>query len=350
MSSRNAKILLYFVTALCLLGITLFRQSRQDTNNGTSGSFTQLEGTVFHTIYHIQYEDTTNYQADINRLFREFDASLSMFNDTSLISRVNQGDTSVVANHYLRTVIDKSLEVSQLTQGAFDITVAPLVNLWGFGFKNRENVSREVVDSVLQLVGYQKVRLLPDGRIAKDDPRVSLDFSSIAKGYMCDVVADFLQQRGICNYMVEIGGEIACGGINPQQHMWGIGINEPTEDSLHHNNRLQDVMRLSNCGVATSGNYRNFYYQNGQRYAHTIDPTTGYPVQKDVLSATVVAPDCMTADAYATAFMVLGSQEAQQVLDADTTLMAYFIVADSTGTGNQVIYSPGLRRMLDNPQ
>lgn len=349
MNKRNAKILLYLSTAICLLAIVLFRQNRQSLSN-PNHAYTQLEGTVFHTIYHIQYDSDIDFTPELTEMFKQFDGSVSMFNDTSLVSRINHGDTTVVANDFLRTVMLKANEVSQATHGAFDVTCAPLVNLWGFGFKNRENVSREVVDSVLQLVGYQKVRLLPDGRIAKDDPRVSLDFSSIAKGYMCDVVADFLQQRGICNYMVEIGGEIACGGINPQQHMWGIGINEPTEDSLHHNNRLQDVMRLSNCGVATSGNYRNFYYQNGQRYAHTIDPTTGYPVQKDVLSATVVAPDCMTADAYATAFMVLGSQEAQQVLDADTTLMAYFIVADSTGTGNQVIYSPGLRRMLDNPQ
>lgn len=348
MNKTIAKTLLYLSTAICLLAIVLFRQNGLHGN--TSHAYTQLEGSVFHTIYHIQYDSNIDYTPELKEMFKQFDGSVSMFNDTSLVTRINRGDTTVIANAFLRMVMLKAEEVSRATHGAFDVTCAPLVNLWGFGFKNRENVSREVVDSVLQLVGYQKVRLLPDGRIVKDDPRVNLDFSSIAKGYMCDVVANFLKQRGISNYMVEIGGEIACGGINPQQNMWGIGINEPTEDSTQLNNKLQEIMRLSDCGVATSGNYRNFYYQNGQRYAHTIDPTTGYPVQKDVLSATVVAPDCMTADAYATAFMVLGSKEAQQVLDADTTLMAYFIVADSSGTGNRVIYSPGLKRMLDNPQ
>lgn len=346
MSSRNAKILLYLVTALCLLGITLFRQSRQDTNNGNSGSFTQLEGTVFHTIYHIQYEDTTNYQADINRLFREFDASLSMFNDTSLISRVNQGDTSVVANHYLRTVIDKSLEVSQLTQGAFDITVAPLVNLWGFGFKNSDRVTQQVVDSILQFVGYQKLHISEDGHITKDDPRMVLDASSIAKGYMCDVIGDFLHSRNVENFMVEIGGEITCSGHNPRGDLWSVGINEPIEDSIQTSSELRDILRLTDCSVATSGNYRNFYYKDGRRIAHTIDPHTGYPAQYDILSSTVIAPNCLTADALATSFMVLGSQRSLRLLEADTTLMAYFICSQSGVDTLSVIYSPKLKHLL----
>lgn len=349
MSSRTAKILLYLVTGICLLGITLFRQSKLQQQNGNEnvGTYTQLEGTVFHTIYHIQYDDTADYRRDIQQLFREFDGSLSMFNDTSLITRVNRNDTSVVANHYLRTVVKKSLEVSQLTQGAFDISVAPLVNLWGFGFKNAENVSQQVVDSILQFVGYQKVHLLEDGHITKDDPRVMLDASSIAKGYMCDVVADFLRSKGVNDFMVEIGGEITCGGHNSRGDLWSVGINEPVEeDSVQNSSKLRDIIRLTDCSVATSGNYRNFYYKEGRRYAHTIDPHTGYPAQYDILSSTVIAPNCLTADALATSFMVLGSQRSLRLLEADTTLMAYFICSVPDADTLRVIYSPRLKHML----
>jgi len=346
MSSRKAKILLYLSTALCLLGITMFRHSRQQADN-PSGPYTFLEGTVFHTIYHIQYDDKNDYNTEIQQLFRDFDASLSMFNDTSLITRVNQGDTNVVANHYLRTVVKKSLEVSQVTQGAFDITVAPLVNLWGFGFKNADQVSQQTVDSILQFIGYQKLHLLDDGHIVKDDPRMVLDASSIAKGYMCDVVGDFLRSKGVENFMVEIGGEISCAGHNAHGDLWSIGINEPIEeDSLQSQSALRDIIRLTDCGVATSGNYRNYYYKEGRRYAHIIDPHTGYPAQYDILSSTVIAPNCLTADAYATSFMVLGSQRALRVLEADTTLMAYFICSVPGADTLHVVYSPKLKHML----
>lgn len=348
MSKNTAKILLYLVTAICLLGITLFRQSHHDRDNGTSSAFSFVEGEAFHTFYHIQYKDTTNYSQDIKQLFNEFDASMSMFNDTSLITRVNRGDTSVVANHYMRTVIEKALEVSQLTNGAFDITVAPLVNLWGFGFKNSDNVSQQAVDSILQFVGYHKLHLLPDGHITKDDPRLMLDASSIAKGYMCDVIGDFLRDKGISSYMVEIGGEIACAGHNPRGELWGVGINEPIEDSLQINAELRDIVRLTDCGVATSGNYRNFYYRDGRRFAHTIDPHTGYPAQRDILSSTVIAPNCLTADALATSFMVLGCQQSLRILEADTTLMAYFICSVPDADTLRVVYSPKLKHMLSS--
>lgn len=347
MNSRTAKILIYLVTAACLLGIALLRNPKPEkADNGDSEVFTRLEGNVFHTIYHIQYDDTTNYRPQIEQLFRDFDASLSMFNSTSLITRVNQGDTSVIANDYLRRVFTKGQEVSRLTGGAFDMTVAPLVNLWGFGFKNSDNVSQHTIDSILQFVGYDKIQMDADGRFHKQDPRVILDASSIAKGYMCDVVADFFREHGIRNYMVEIGGEIACAGHNPKNKLWHVGINEPTLDSLQTNDELRDILALTDCGMATSGNYRNFYEKEGKRYAHTIDPHTGYPVQKDILSSTVIAADCMTADALATSFMVLGSRQALRILEADTTLMAYFICSVPGADTLQVIYSPKLRSRL----
>lgn len=349
MTNRTAKSLLCLAIALCMLAIGLFRLRSQQSSEGDH-HFIQLEGTVFHTIYHIQYDDATDYTPELNEMFTEFDQSVSMFNDSSIVARINAGDTTAVVNHFLRTVLLKAEEVSRVSHGAFDVTCAPLVNLWGFGFKNRENVTQQMIDSIKEFVGYEKIRLDHSGHVIKSDPRISLDFSSIAKGYMCDVVADFLRSKGVTNYMVEIGGEIACGGLNPKDNLWGIGINEPVEDSTQMNTQLQEVMRLTDCGVATSGNYRNFYYQDGQRFAHTIDPVSGYPVQKDVLSATVIAPDCITADAYSTAFMVLGSEESLRILDSDTTLMAYFIIAGEDEKDNGVIYSPRLKRMLSNPK
>ncbi len=348
MRPRTAKLLIYIVAAICVLGIAMHRQSAQRDASNDPGAFIQLEGSVFHTVYHIQYEGRDDYHDDIKRLFREFDGSLSMFNDTSIISRINRGDTSVIVNDYVRTVIDKSLQVSQLTQGAFDITVAPLVNLWGFGFKNAEGVTQQTVDSILQFVGYDKIHLTPDGHVIKDDPRIVLDASSIAKGYMCDVVADYLRSRDVSNFMVEIGGEITCGGNNARGKHWSVGINEPIEDSLQTSNVLRDIMVITDCSIATSGNYRNFYYKDGRRYAHIIDPHTGYPAQYDILSSTVIAPNCITADALATSFMVLGSQRSLRILEADTTLMAYFICSDPEADQYKVIYSPKLKNMLSS--
>ena len=340
------KKIIYIVVAIGLVALAMCRTKEAETQ---ALSYHKLEGSVFHTIYHITYQGERDYHDEIKQLFKEFDGSLSMFNDTSIITRMNNCDTSVVANRYFRHVFTKAMEVSEATGGAFDITVAPLVNLWGFGFKNSDNVSQAAIDSILQFVGYKTVHLDEEGHLHKDDPRTIMDASSIAKGYMSDVVADFLREQGVENYMVEIGGEVALHGVNPKGSRWSIGINKPTDDSTQVNSELQDILYMSEGGVATSGNYRNFYYKDGKKYAHTIDPHTGYPIQQDILSSTVIARDCMTADAYATAFMVLGKEKAMEVLAKDTTLMAYFIVdapdADGNG-GYEIVYSPALEQRL----
>ena len=340
------KRIIYIIVAIGLVALAMCRTKEAETQ---VLSYHKLEGSVFHTIYHITYQGERDYHDEIKQLFKEFDGSLSMFNDTSIITRMNNCDTSVVANRYFRHVFTKAMEVSEATGGAFDITVAPLVNLWGFGFKNSDNVSQAAIDSILQFVGYKTVHLDEEGHLHKDDPRTIMDASSIAKGYMSDVVADFLREQGVENYMVEIGGEVALNGVNPKGSRWSIGINKPTDDSTQVNSELQDILYMSEGGVATSGNYRNFYYKDGKKYAHTIDPHTGYPIQQDILSSTVIARDCMTADAYATAFMVLGKEKAMEVLAKDTTLMAYFIVdapdADGNG-GYEIVYSPALEQRL----
>ena len=338
-----------YIFVLAAIALTFVAMCSRRNNTESKTPYQKLEGTVFHTIYHITYQGETDYTKDISKLFKEFDGSLSMFNDTSIISRMNNCDPEVVANDYFKKVFHKAMEVSEATDGAFDITVAPLVNLWGFGFKNSDNVSQAVVDSILQFVGYKTIHLDEEGHLHKDDPRTILDASSIAKGYMSDIVADYLYSKGVTNYMVEIGGEIALNGVNPNGNAWGVGINKPNDDSTQVNSELQDILYMNNGGIATSGNYRNFYYKDGKKYAHTIDPHTGHPIQQDILSSTVIAKDCMTADAYATAFMVLGKEKALQVLANDTTLMAYFIVEAKDGDKEfDVVYSPALELRLRN--
>lgn len=339
----NRKVLFVSLAAILLLVIALMRNPASQSG-AASAQYTTLEGTVFHTIYHIKYNSPRNLNQELQRLFAEFDGSLSMFNDTSIITRMNRCDTTVRANRYVETVLRKGFEVSERTDGAFDMTVAPLVNLWGFGFKHSDTVTPAAVDSILQFVGYTSVQLTPDGRLLKQDPRTILDASSIAKGYMCDVVGEYLTSLGITDYMVEIGGEITLSGHNPKGQDWTVAINTPQDEDPALGQQaasgIQDIMHLTGCGIATSGNYRNFYEKDGKRFAHTIDPHTGHPIQQDILSSTVIASDCMTADAYATAFMVLGSERSLQVLECDTTLMAYFILQDT------VIFSPRLKALL----
>lgn len=343
MNKRYIYIIIVLVVAIFAIFFRNNKGAKLD-----DAPYQHLEGIVFHTVYHITYQGEEDYSLDIDTLFKEFDGSMSMFNDTSIISRMNNGDTTVIANKYFRTVFDQAMKVSAVTDGAFDITVAPLVNLWGFGFKNSESVTQADVDSILQFVGYKTVSLDADGHFHRQDPRTIMDASSIAKGYMSDVVADFLVSKGVSNYMVEIGGEIALSGTNPNGNPWGVGINKPTEDSTQMNSEIQDIMYMTHGGIATSGNYRNFYYKDGRKFAHTIDPHTGYPIQQDILSSTVIANNCMTADAYATAFMVLGKEKSLQVLANDTTLMAYFIVEADSSSDKQydIVYSPKLTEFL----
>lgn len=313
-------------------------------------------GSVFHTVYHIKYEAAHPLTAEIDSIFKQFDLSLNPFNERSVIARVNRNE-AVEVDDWFAEVFEKAEEVSRRSGGVFDITCAPLVNLWGFGFSRKDSVTPRAVDSIRQFVGYRKVRL--DGRkVVKEDPRVLLNGSALAKGYSCDVIARMLERRGVENYMVEIGGEITMKGRNPQGNCWSIGINRPENDTLGLNQEVEEVIRVCDKrGVATSGNYRNYYEKDGKIYAHTIDPRTGYPAEQNILSATVVAPDCMTADAYATAFMALGLEDARR-LAAGLPDIAYFVIyTDSAGrqridySKNMIGYMPERKELaeLENP-
>lgn len=286
-------------------------------------------GMVFGTTYNITYQCDSNLHNSIIRELEKVDEALSPFNKKSVITAVNNNH-DIEVNDMFADVFLLAQKISDDTSGDFDITVAPLVNAWGFGFKNGKQPTKHNIDSLKNIIGYKKVRL--EGRkVVKKDKRLMLDCSSIAKGYGSDVVARFLQKRGVKNYMVEIGGEIVTKGISPKRVPWKIGVTRPVDDSLSVSKELQSVINVTDKAMATSGNYRNFYYKNGKKYAHTIDPHTGYPVQHNILSATVIADNCATADAYATAFMVMGLEKAQKLLERHPELMAYFIYSDKDG-------------------
>ena len=302
------------------------------------------EGKIYGTFYHISYASDEDLKEEILRQMESVNASLSMFNPESVIARLNRNETDSTGALFQK-MYAMALQVNRKTEGAFDITVGPLVNAWGFGFKKGAFPDSIMIDSLLQITGYQKVKL-ENGKVIKEDPRVMLSCSAVAKGYSVDVVARYLDSKGIKNYMVDIGGELVVKGVNPKEEAWRIGINKPVDDSLSLNQEIQTTLKLTNVGIATSGNYRNFYYKDGKKYAHTIDPRTGYPVQHNILSATVVADDCMTADALATAFMVMGLDEAEAFTKSHPNIGAYFIYSDEKGEVKSY-FTKNMKQYLD---
>ncbi|MBN2805893.1 MAG: FAD:protein FMN transferase [Prolixibacteraceae bacterium] len=303
------------------------------------------DGLIYGTYYHIVYESTdgNDLHADIREALNELDLSVSTFKEQSVLSKVNTNQAVVLDSIFL-IVFNKSQEISRLTQGAFDPTVAPLVNAWGFGFKKKESVTPALIDSIRAFVGYRKVHL-ENGQIIKDDPRIMLDFSAIAKGYAVDVVGKVLAAKGCKNYMVDIGGEVMAHGLNREGNIWRIGINEPNDNEPANPAELQAIIALKDKAVATSGNYRNFYVENGKKYAHTIDPFSGYPVDHTLLSATVLADDCMTADALATALMVLGVDKALNLAQSIPSIEVFLIYHDDAGE-NSVVMSRGFEKYI----
>lgn len=336
MTNKNLKWQLPFLIILIVGTVLILRKQAPYQTN---------EGMVFGTIYKITYQSKENLKPEIEAALQKVDNSLSPFNKQSVITHVNNNENMEVDSLFTQ-VFQLSKKISEETHGAFDITVAPLVNAWGFGFKNATNVTDAVIDSLQEFVGIDKIDLI-NGKIVKKDPRVILDCSAIAKGYGVDCVARLLDSKGVKNYMIDIGGELVMKGKNPKMETWRIGINKPIDDSLSVNQELQTVLEITDVGLATSGNYRNFYYKDGKKYAHTIDPRTGYPIQHNILSSTVVAKDCATADAYATSFMVLGLDSAKTICNAHPELDAYFIYTKEDGS-TDIYFTEGMKRYLKN--
>lgn len=300
-------------------------------------TYVEDRGEVFHTTYSIKYKYTHSLKPEIEAELAKFDDSLNPFKPTSIISKVNNNE-EVVLDSFFINVFNRSQEVSGVSDGLFDITVSPLINAWGFGFKNIDNVTAEMVDSLKAIVGYDKIQV-ENGRVIKSDPRVQINTSAIAKGYSTDVIADLLESYGVTDYMIEIGGEVTAKGGNDKGECWHIGIDKPIDDKAPVHRELQTIIKLCDKSMATSGNYRNFYVKDGKRYAHTINPKTGYPAESNILSATVIADDCMTADAYATVFMLADTATIRSI--ALQEKLSYLLILDSEDNRSVIVKSTG---------
>lgn len=316
---------------LCVAAFFLFYERNDSGESHDDKVYRTSQGVVFGTTYHITYATAEDRCLDsvIRSATDAVNASLSMFNPESTVSKVNSGELTEVDDSLFLKVWHAGLTVSDATQGAFDMTVAPLVDLWGFGLKNRQTVTSAQVDSAMACVGYQSV-IEDNGVFERTASCTRIDAGAIAKGFACDVVRDALVANGCTDVCVEIGGEVAVKGFNAKGGPWRIGVNKPVEDSLSVSGEVYVVALLSDKGMATSGNYRNYYELDGQKFSHTINPHTGYPVCHNLLSATIVADDCMTADAWATACMVVGLDSAKLLIAGQNNLDAYLIY-DSLG-------------------
>ena len=295
------------------------------------------EGVVWTTDYHITYEANRDLNDSIQLILGNLDMSVSPYNKASLISAINENNTSLV-DAYLRLLIDASRTVNRESGGAFDPTVMPLVNAWGFGYKSGTPPTKAQFDSILQFIGMDKVTLRGD-TLVKQDPRVMLDFSSIAKGLACDEIGRMLARNGAVNWLVEIGGEVAASGVNKRGTPWNVSVDMPTSEQqgqTAHESAL--TLALDSGAVATSGNYRKWREEGGTKISHIIDPRTGDSRAGTLLSVTVVARDCMTADAWATACMVMGENEVKNMMQRRTDLGVMTINAD-TLTGNLIVWS-----------
>lgn len=315
----------------------------------TSGDreYIRNTGRIYGTFYNIVYvhPEGKDLHELIKMRMQEFDNSLSTFNPTSVISRINKNDVTVTTDEYFNAMFSEAMRVSEITNGAFDITVAPLVNAWGFGFGEKDLTDIPDVKPILEYVGFRKIQLI-DNKLIKEDPRIMLDASAIAKGQSVDVIARLLEDHGCVHFMVEIGGEVVAKGINPRGTKWKIGIDKPIDDPANEHQELQTILSISGNALATSGNYRRFYIRDGLKYAHTINPRTGYPVGHNLLSATVIAPTVMQADAFATAFMVLGVDSSLIITNQHPEMECYLIFSNDKGEF-EVVYSDGFAKFLN---
>lgn len=335
--NKTQKIIFTIIATLSLLLLAYF------WGKNKSKSYHYLQGNVFGTYFHIVYEANKSYASDIDSLFIAFDNSLSTYNPNSIISKVNRNE-DVVLDPYFVHLFNEAIRCAKDTDGAFDMTITPLVDAWGFGSgKKLKNIDKHTVDSLMQYVGMEKVSL-QDGRVLKENPLLKLNVNAIAKGYGVDVIADYLEAQGIKNYLVEIGGEIRAKGKNERQKIWSTAINKPIDDSTQMQTEIEsDIVLLADGALATSGNYRNFYIRDGQKYAHTINPKTGYPTSHELLSATVVTENCLRADALATAFMVLGLEKSI-ALAKKLDVAVYFIYSEEGE--NKHYMSESLKKLL----
>lgn len=295
--------------------------------------YSNFNGFIQGSTYSIVYENKNNndpqhLRTRVEKILHDFDKSLSLYNDSSIISKVNRNENIVVDSCFTE-VFNKSARIYEMTDGAFDITVGPLVKAWGFGPDGHKNFTDSKRDSLMKLVGMNKVSLV-NGKVIKSDPHISLDFNAIAQGFSVDMVCGFFDKLGIKNYLVEIGGEVRAKGRKAGK-LWRIGIDKPVDNNMTPGQTLEAIITISDKALSTSGNYRKFYIENGVKYSHEIDPKTGFPAKNSVLSASVIADDCAMADGMATAFMVMGKNKTIEFLADHPEFEVFLVYSDASG-------------------
>lgn len=313
---------------------------------GGKAAYTTVDGTMLGTTLHVvadvQGVSSQELYAAVMELDRQAKASMSIFDPASQLSRLNRNQTDSVDTH-IAFNLRLADSIGALSDGRYDVTVKPLVEAWGFAGKQAQKEPN--VDSILAFVGREKVRI-EHGRLVKDDPRIQLDFNSIAKGYTVDLLAGLVESFGARNYIVDIGGEVRCKGVNRQGNAWRIGIETPFDGNMSNGEYLQRRVQLTEGGLATSGNYRRFYLDDkGNKVAHTIDPRTGRSAVSRLLSVTVAAPTCAEADALGTMFLAMGADDALEAVKSMPGMKAYFILADGSD-GYEEYVSPAMEAMI----
>ncbi|NPA66989.1 MAG: FAD:protein FMN transferase [Chlorobi bacterium] len=310
-----------------------------------SKDFYKIAGETQGTTYHMIYEgEHPNLKKQVDSLLQVFDMSMSTYEPYSVISKVNRGN-NVEVDELFTQMFNKAAEVTEHSGGAFDITVGPLINAYGFGYGKQETkIDSALIDSLLQFVGMDKVKIV-NNRLVKEDDRIQLSGNAISQGQAVDFIAKFFREQGIENYMIEIGGELAVKGLKDGKK-WRVGIDKPYEGNDVAGQDLQTVLAITDKAVATSGNYRKFYVKDGKKYSHSIDPRTGYPAFQNILSATIIADDCMTADAYATACMVSGLEKSKEIIQNNPDLEAYFVYSDEETGEYKVWFTDAVKKMI----
>ncbi len=326
----NSRIMILFKHTSLILILSVLCSIFSSCQNYIN-KYRKISGYTQGTTYNITYKDALgrNFQKEIEDRLQQFDMNFSAYIHESVISRINRNDPDVELTEDFILLFHKAKEVYENTQGAFDITVGPLVNAWGFGWEH-DHPDSVNIDSLLQFIGMDKVHI-EDEKLVKSHPGIVLDVNAIAQGYSADIISAFLESKKIHNYLVEIGGEIHAKGVNPKGVYWRVGIDKPIENNVSLEREIQSVVNMQDNSLATSGNYRKFYEKDGIKYAHSIDPKTGYPILSNLLSATVLTNDCITADAYATAFMVMGLDKSIEYIEKHKNIEAYLIYSDKEG-------------------
>jgi thiamine biosynthesis lipoprotein len=312
---------------LILFSILLYSCGTEPKNEVLVSNYGYTQGTT----YSIRYMsvDAVDFQSDIDSVLRAVDNSMSTYMEKSLISKINKNESFQTDSLFLR-VFNTAIQIAMETDGAFDPTIAPIVNYWGFGFEEIQNKDETKLKQLINAIGYKKITI-KDSLIVKANPYTQLDFNAIAQGFTVDLVGEHLLKKGIHNYMIEIGGELKCKGLNADNELWRIGIDKPSENIQEA--RFQAIIEVKNKSVASSGNYRKFKVdeETGMKYAHTINPKTGRPVQTNLLGVTIITESCMRADAIATACMVMGLEKSKSYLEKYPEIDALFIYSDPKG-------------------